>query len=106
MARAISQWRDQGSGYPPFGVFKRSVPHNVVVRRAHGGDGGDEDVVEHRRTEDSVRNAKGRGSGGIPDSGRARVRGLECKTGRMTGGGGQTAIGSYGMSADEKVVMG
>ena len=53
-----------------------------------------------------ARNAKGKGSGGIPDSGRARDRESECKTGRTTGGGGQTAIGSYGMSADEKVVTG
>ena len=56
--------------------------------------------------EESARNTKGRVSGGIPDSGRARVRELECKMGRTTGGSGQTVIGSCGMSADEKVVTG
>ena len=56
--------------------------------------------------EESVRNSMGRGSGGITENGGARIRGLECKTGRTTSGGGQTAIGSYGMSADEKVVTG
>ena len=53
-----------------------------------------------------ARNVKGRGSGGIPDSGQGRVKGLECKMGRTIGGSGKTAIGSYGMSANEKVVMG
>ena len=53
-----------------------------------------------------MRNSMGRGSGGITENGGARIRGLECKTGRTTSGGGQTAIGSYGMSADEKVVTG
>ena len=37
--------------------------------RGGGGDGGNEDVEEHRRMEESVRNANGRGSSGIPDSG-------------------------------------
>ena len=31
---------------------------------------------------------------GIPDSGRARVRGSECKTGRTTGGGGRWQLDS------------
>ena len=50
-----------------------------------GAMGGNEGVGERRKTAGGARNAVTRESGGIPDIGRARVGGSECKTGGTAG---------------------
>ena len=80
--------------------FRENLPDDpVVFRRAHGGD---EDVGENRRTAGRARNAKG---GDPVGSQKSVERGFGDRNVRREEGRA-TAIGSYGMSADEKVVTG
>ena len=70
--------------------------------RGGGGDGGDEDVGEHRQTAGRVRIVK---VGDPVGSQKPEERGFGDRNVRRKERRA-TAIGSYGMSADEKVVTG